>query len=146
MNYISAKDVLPMEIIKQIQCYVDGQIIYIPKSEPRACLKNHSRHLHAPLCVIFAPNSVNIARYVSFIRHKSPTNCDAHLTESIFETRSRKKGRKVDTLAKRELSIRNTNIYMEYISGLSIKQLSQKYFLVEKSIQRIVRQEKTKNL
>ena len=78
MNYISAKDVLPMEIIKQIQYYVDGQIIYIPKSEPR------------------------------------------------------KKGRKVDTLAKRELSIRNTNIYMEYISGISIKQLSQKYFLVEK--------------
>ncbi len=35
---------------------------------------------------------------------------------------------------------------MEYISGLSIKQLSQKYFLVEKSIQRIIRQEKTKNL
>ena len=64
MNYISAKDVLPIEIIKQIQCYVDGQIIYIP----------------------------------------------------------------------------------EYISGLSIKQLSQKYFLVEKSIQRIIRQEKTKNL
>lgn len=92
MNYISAKDVLPMEIIKQIQCYVDGQIIYIPKSEPK------------------------------------------------------KKGRKVDTLAKGELSIRNTNIYMEYISGISIKQLSQKYFLVEKSIQRIIRQEKTKNL
>lgn len=88
MNYISAKDVLPMEIIRQIQSYVDGQIIYIPKSE------------------------------------------------------SKKKGRKVDTLAKRELSIRNTNIYMEYISGLSIKQLSQKYFLVEKSIQRIIRQEK----
>ncbi len=61
----------------------------------RACLKNHSRHLYndayasySPLCVIFAPNSVNIARYVSFIRHKSPTNCDAHLTESIFQTRS----------------------------------------------------------
>lgn len=35
MNYISAKDVLPIEIIKQIQCYVDGQIIYIPKSEPK---------------------------------------------------------------------------------------------------------------
>ena len=57
--------------------------------QPRACLKNHSRHLYAPLCVIFAPNSVNIARYASFIRYKSPTNCDAHLTESIFQTRSR---------------------------------------------------------
>ncbi len=92
MNYISAKDVLPMEIIKQIQCYVDGQIIYIPKAEPE------------------------------------------------------KRGRKADTLAKRELSIRNANICMDYISGLSIKQLSQKYFLVEKSIQRIIRQEKARNL
>ena len=54
----------------------------------RAYLKNHSRHLYAPLCVIFAPNSVNIARYASFIRHKSPTNCDAHLTESNFQTHS----------------------------------------------------------
>ncbi|WP_368371335.1 DUF6783 domain-containing protein, partial [Ruminococcus sp. RTP21484sp1_RTP31023st1_H8_RTP31023_210422] len=24
----------------------------------RACLKNHSRNLHAPLCGIFCPNSV----------------------------------------------------------------------------------------
>ena len=55
----------------------------------RACLKNHSRHLHAPLCVIFAPNSGYIARYAPFIWRKSPTNCDAHLSESIFQTRSR---------------------------------------------------------
>ena len=54
----------------------------------RACLKSHSRHLHAPLCVIFAPNSGYIARYAPFIWHKSPTNCDAHLAESIFQTRS----------------------------------------------------------
>ena len=54
----------------------------------RACLKNHSRHLHAPLCVIFAPNSGYITRYAPFIWRKSPTNCDANLTESIFQTRS----------------------------------------------------------
>mgnify|MGYP007128250405 FL=1 len=29
----------------------------------RACLKNHSRNLHAPLCGIFHPNSVAVARY-----------------------------------------------------------------------------------
>ena len=52
-------------------------------------MKNHSRHLYAPICVIFAPNSVDVARYASFIWHKSHTNCDAHLTESIFQTRSR---------------------------------------------------------
>ncbi len=51
-------------------------------------MKNHSRHLYVPFCVIFAPHSVDVARYASFIWHKSPTNCDVHLTESIFQTRS----------------------------------------------------------
>ena len=55
----------------------------------RAYLKIHSRHLHAPLCGIFAPNSGYIARYAPFIRDKSPTNCDVHLTESNFQTHSR---------------------------------------------------------
>ena len=54
----------------------------------RACLKNHSRNLHAPLCGIFCPNSVAVARYDALIRAKSPTNCDAHLAESLFQTRS----------------------------------------------------------
>ena len=49
----------------------------------RACLKNHSCNLHAPLCGIFCPNSVAVARYGAFIRTKSPTNCDAHLAESL---------------------------------------------------------------
>ena len=33
----------------------------------RACLKIHSRHLHAPLCSIFGPNSLNVAHYAAFI-------------------------------------------------------------------------------
>ncbi|MFR2213050.1 MAG: DUF6783 domain-containing protein [Ruminococcus sp.] len=57
--------------------------------EFRACLKNHSRNLHVPLCGRFHPNSVAVARYGALIRAKSPTNCDAHLAESIFQTRSR---------------------------------------------------------
>ena len=61
-------------------------------SIPRACLKNHSHHLHAPLCAIFAPNSGYIARYAPLIWRKSPTNCDAHLPESIFQTRSKAGG------------------------------------------------------
>ena len=77
----------------------------------RACLKNHSRHLYAPLCGRFAPNSVNIARYASFIRHKSPTNCDAHLTESIFQTRSRDKSLSVD--------VSMTSVVVEIIKILS---------------------------
>ena len=55
----------------------------------RACLKIHSWHLHAPLCVMFAPNSGYIDRYAPFIWHKSPTNCDTYLPESNFQTRSR---------------------------------------------------------
>ncbi len=51
-------------------------------------MKNHSRHLHAPICVIFVPNSGYIARYAPFIWRKSPANWDAHLPESIFQTRS----------------------------------------------------------
>ncbi|RGI62963.1 hypothetical protein DXC27_04035 [Ruminococcus sp. OM08-7] len=52
-------------------------------------MKNHSRNLHAPLCGIFCPHSVGVARYAALIQAKSPTNCDAHLAESIFQTRSR---------------------------------------------------------
>ena len=52
----------------------------------RACLKIHSRHLHAPLRGIFGPNSVNVARYASLIGTKSPTKWDAQLTESNFQT------------------------------------------------------------
>ena len=54
----------------------------------RACLKNHFRNLHAPLCGIFHPNSVAVAHYGALIRAKSPTNCNAHLAESLFQTRS----------------------------------------------------------
>ncbi|MFQ7350425.1 DUF6783 domain-containing protein [Blautia wexlerae] len=37
---------------------------------------------------MFCPNSVVVARYDALIRTKSPTNCDAHLAESLFQTRS----------------------------------------------------------
>ena len=55
----------------------------------RACLKNHSHNLHAPLCDIFCQNLFSVARYDALIRTKSPTNCDAHLVGSIFQTHSR---------------------------------------------------------
>ena len=59
----------------------------------RACLKIHSRHLPREpcphICGIFGPHSVNVAHYVSLIRVKSPTNWDAHLAESNFQTRSK---------------------------------------------------------
>ena len=55
----------------------------------RACLKNHFRNLQAPLCGIFYPHSVAVARYAALIRIKSPTNWDSQLTKSLFQTRSR---------------------------------------------------------
>ncbi|MDU3241382.1 MAG: DUF6783 domain-containing protein [Clostridiales bacterium] len=48
----------------------------------------HPHHLHAPLCGISARNSDCVARYAPFIRDKSPTNCNAQLSESNFKTRS----------------------------------------------------------
>ena len=56
----------------------------------RACPQNHSRNLHAPLCGIFCPNSVAVARYGNLIRDKFPTNCDAHFAESIWRAHSKK--------------------------------------------------------
>ncbi|WP_373265918.1 DUF6783 domain-containing protein [Hungatella hathewayi] len=44
--------------------------------------------MHAPLCGRFTPHSVNVAHYASLFRGKPPTNCDAHLAESNFQTRS----------------------------------------------------------
>ena len=44
--------------------------------------------VHAPLCGIFHPNSVAVAHYGALIRAKYPTNCDAHLAESLFQTHS----------------------------------------------------------
>ena len=62
---------------------------FIFQTRSRACLKNHSYNLHAPICGIFCLHSVDVARYAALIQVKSPTNCNAHLAESIFQTRSK---------------------------------------------------------
>ena len=46
--------------------------------------ENHFRNLQAPLCGIFYPHSVAVARYAALIRIKSPTNWDSQLTKSLF--------------------------------------------------------------
>ncbi|MST66617.1 hypothetical protein FYJ57_07685 [Lachnospiraceae bacterium BSM-380-WT-5A] len=51
-------------------------------------MKNHFRNLQAPLCGIFYPHSVAVARYAALIRIKSPTNWNSQLTKSLFQTRS----------------------------------------------------------
>ena len=54
----------------------------------RACPQNHSFNLPVPFCEKFIPDSVPVARYDALIRD-IPTNCDAHLAEGIFQTRSK---------------------------------------------------------
>lgn len=84
MSYINIYDVLPKEIVEQIQEYVDGVKIYIPKKAD-----------------------------------------------------SRKSwGSNTDT--KRLISSRNKQIRLEHQNGLSVPKLAQKYFLAEKTIQKIV--------
>ena len=88
MDYQNSANLLPKELIEQIQKYVDGKVIYIPKKQ---------------------------------INKK-------HWCEN--------------TDTKQVLASRNCQICLDRQNGMTIKQLSDKYFLTEKSIQRILRQEK----
>lgn len=91
MGYIKAEEILPAEVIKLIQQYVDGQNIYIPRKQ------NHRQEWGK------------------------------------------------STKIRQELSIRNEQICRDYQTGLKISELAEKYFLSEKSIQRIVRENRTIN-
>ena len=46
------------------------------------------------------------------------------------------------TETKKELMIRNKRMYEEYQAGVPITELSERYFLTEKSVQRIIRSHK----
>ena len=88
MKYSNAYNVLPIDIVKVIQEYVDGEYLYIPRKEEE----------------------------------------------------QRKWGEQSgsrDTLNKR-----NAEIYLEYIKGAKILDLAQKYYLSDKSIRRIISQQK----
>ncbi|MBD5545776.1 MAG: hypothetical protein HDR01_16425 [Lachnospiraceae bacterium] len=50
------------------------------------------------------------------------------------------------TSYKYELQNRNQSIYRDYLSGMAICELAKDYYLSEKSIQRIIRQEKLSNV
>lgn len=45
-----------------------------------------------------------------------------------------------------ELRSRNRSIYQDYLSGITVCELAENYCLSEKSIQRIIRQEKQSNV
>ena len=85
MGYIHALEILPEDLIEQIQAYADGQVIYIPKIKSKKC----------------------------------------------------KWGEKTDTKA--YFKERNLEIYHSYKNGTTMFELSEKYFLTPKSIQRIIR-------
>ena len=51
--------------------------------------KGFIKFLEPADCGMFCPNSIAVVRYGALIRAKSPTNCDIHLAESLFQTRSR---------------------------------------------------------
>ena len=87
MSYIKAEKILPEELIRQIQEYIDGAYIYIPR-------KPGTRH--------------NWGQKTSY---------------------------------KAELEIRNNCIQSEYTAGASVKILSQRYHLSEKSIRRILQKQ-----
>ena len=84
MGYKRADSVLPDEIIKLIQQYVDGVNLYIPRKDGE--------------------------------RKEWGSN----------------------TKTKQEMIVRNNTIKDDYNSGVSISELAERYFLSEKSIQRIV--------
>lgn len=48
------------------------------------------------------------------------------------------------TTSRVELQIRNNKIYEDYLSGISAKSLSEKYYLSLKSIQRIIYEKKNR--
>lgn len=49
-----------------------------------------------------------------------------------------------NTTTRRELDIRNSSIYYDYLSGMDMDTLGGKYYLSSKSIQRIVLKERRK--
>lgn len=84
MSYINIYDVLPKEVVEQIQEYIDGVKVYIPKRVER--------------------------------RKSWGSNTDT----------------------KQLISLRNQQIRIEHQNGFSVLELAQKYFLAEKTIQKIV--------
>jgi Mor transcription activator family. len=88
MKYVKALDVLPEEIIKIIQEYVDGEYLYVPRKN-----ENHKAW-------------------------------------------GEKSG------IRKSLKVRNKEIYKKYLDGVTINQLTQEYYLTEKSIRRIISEQK----
>ena len=92
MSYIKAAQILPEDLLRQVQDYVDGAYIYIPR--------------------------------VAQNRGSWGSN----------------------TTLRDELARRDAVIYREYQSGCPTRALAKKYFLSKKSIQRILRSQRQKQV
>lgn len=90
MKYENAQNILPDYIIQQLQKYVDGIYLYIPKKDDN------------------------------------------------------KKSWGEDSGFKFELVKRNAEIYDKFLEGISVKELSNTYYLSESSIRRIIREYRSK--
>lgn len=89
MSYKRAVQILPEDLLEQIQRYIDGEFLYIPR-------KSNSRK-----------------RWGS------------------------------GTCIRKELYQRDAKIFNDYLAGIPMQELSEKYFLSLKSIQRVIRVQKT---
>ena len=56
------------------------------RDSTRACLKNHFRNLRAPLCGIFYPHSVAVARYAIKIYGGKKTMIRRYVYGNVIET------------------------------------------------------------
>ena len=89
-SQIGCYGIFRFRLLWKISSVIPVSVCYRKPPFVRACLKNHSSNLHAPICGRFCLHSVDVAHYAALIQAKSPTNCNAHLAESIFQTRSSK--------------------------------------------------------
>lgn len=88
MRYKKAQEILPQNLVEQLQEYIDGEYLYIPK------------------------------KYSEKKSWGDRSGIKAHLHE------------------------RNKKIYDDFNEGMTIKELSSKYYLVDNSIRRIIREYK----
>lgn len=64
----------------------------------------------------------------------------------IPKVESNKKAWGEITASKKIIENRNRRIYQQYLNGISTKKLTAEYFLAQKTIQRIIREMKKRNL
>lgn len=88
MRYVKAQDILPQELLKELQQYVDGAYLYVPR------------------------------------RQENRLSWGAR-TQSRLET-----------------ARRNRDIYLRFLGGEAPEQLAGAYFLTEKTIRRIILEER----